>query len=152
MRVHGGWVVDATEVRGYAACVNAARQGANLIGYAMTIHWPKDQCFFAPPERSTGLCAVIASRHMKRRNPFFARGGRYHWRRIPQIFLRPPFSNQSFVWYVAKKNIPAGTELLVDYANEDLLAIEHETKNLLEEVQGGKLLHQGRKKKEKNKQ
>ena len=116
-RGNGGWVVDASCERGILAYVNEATRGArrnNLTGREKTIRFgpPNNhQNLFGHADPVTGLCPVLPPSICGRRNHFWDAG----WRRIPAVFLQPPFVNAGHLWLVATQNVLPGSELLWPY-------------------------------------
>ena len=116
-RGHGGWVVDASCERGLLAYVNEATgrgRRNNLTGREQTIRWGphgNHRKLFGPADPVSGLCPVLPRSACGRRNRFWETG----WRRIPAVFLRPPFVNTGYLWLAVTRDVPASTELLWSY-------------------------------------
>lgn len=120
--------VDASCLRGAAAYANGNRHGRrdrpgihnNVTVHRCTVNARTHFATFVPDPANPKTMRVTAA---------FFRNAPRNWRRIPKVLL-DAFHDQPHLWLVAKEPIPAGREIIVDYNNSDLAAMDHKTEPL----------------------
>jgi hypothetical protein len=118
--------IDASCDRGLAAYVNhrSDHAGANVAARVATITTQDRIRFFSVLDPKTGMCDVL-SPHVRGR-AVRNRYRQWHWRHIHRDSL-DNFLNRTQIWFVTKRDIPIGQELLLDYHNANLLTISNST-------------------------
>jgi hypothetical protein len=121
---NGQWV-DASRIRGTAACVNGPTHGsgmsANVRMVQASFKLPRDARLFGCVDPTTDLQSLVGPRRTLR-----GKG----WRRIPAELVKC-MQGTTHMWLVASRPIYVGEELLLPYRSGDMKRFRHQTMPLL---------------------